>query len=146
MLLLPIADQLKLITKPGGAPEFLKVAGAANFASARDDLKAKPAVYVLPMADAAGANKLGGGGAIIQPVKERFGVALAISNLADQTGFKAQTELERLRSLVIGKLLGFVPGDGYEPCEYGGGGLLLLGPDVLWWQLVFTTGYTERNY
>lgn len=145
MLLPPVADQLELIVKPGGAKEFLKVDMAANFAAARDDLKNPPAAYVLPVADRAGPNSLGGG-AILQPVREQFGVALAVSNLRDATGRAAQIEFERLRRLVIDKLLGFVPGEGYEPCEYGGGGLLLLTPDVLWWQLVFTTQYMERNF
>lgn len=144
MLLLPIVDQIKAI-ETGGVAEFRKVATAANFAAARDELKNPPAAYVLPMADRASANQLGGG-AILQPVKEQFGVALAVSNLRDASGVAAQAEFERLRRLVIDKLLGFVPGTDYEPCEYGGGGILMLAPDVLWWQLVFTTGYMERNF
>lgn len=144
MLLIPVIDQIKTI-QTAGAAEFRKVATAANFAAARDDLKQAPAAYVLPMNDAAGANQLGGG-AILQPVKERFGIALAVSNLRDPTGVAAQAEFERLRRLVIDKLLGFVPGEGYEPCEYGGGNILLMTTDVLWWQLVFTTGYMERNF
>lgn len=144
MLLLPVVNQIKTI-QTGGVAEFRKVATAANFVAARDDLKNPPAAYVLPLNDAAGANQLGGG-AILQSVRERFGVALAVSNLRDASGVAAQAEFERLRRLVIDKLLGFVPGDGYEPCEYGGGNILMLAPDVLWWQLTFTTGYTERNY
>ncbi|HAF44706.1 MAG TPA: hypothetical protein DCK83_07150 [Gallionellaceae bacterium] len=146
MLLAPVVDTLKLIVTPGGAQEFRKVATAANFAAARDDLKTPPAAYVIPARDTAGANKLGGGGAIIQPVAEQFGVVLAVSNLRDASGVAAQVEFERLRRLVIDQMLGFVPGDGYEPCEYGGGALLALDASVLWWQLVFRTGYTERNY
>ncbi|PIY01695.1 MAG: hypothetical protein COZ23_01865 [Hydrogenophilales bacterium CG_4_10_14_3_um_filter_58_23] len=145
MLLSPVVAALKLIVTPGGAQEFRKVATAANFAAAREDLKQPPAVYVLPMNDAAGQNSLGGG-AIIQPVIERFGVVLAVSNLRDASGVAAQVEFERLRRLVIDQLLGFVPGDGYEPCEYVGGSLLALDASVLWWQLVFRTGYMERNY
>jgi hypothetical protein len=144
MLLLPVVDQIKTI-QAAGNDEFRKVATAANFAAARDDLKNPPAAYVVPMADRAGANSLGGG-AILQPVREQFGVALGVSNLRDASGVAAQAEFERLRRLVIDKLLGFVPGEGYEPCEYGGGSLLLLSPDVLWWQLTFTTGYMERNF
>lgn len=144
MLLIPVVNQIKTI-QTAGKDEFRKVAGVANFAAAREDLKQPPAAYVLPLNDSAGANQLGGG-AILQPVKERYGVALALSNLRDASGVAAQAELERLRRLVIDKLLGFVPGDGYEPCEYGGGTILLMTTDVLWWQLVFTTGYHERNF
>lgn len=144
MLLLPVIDQIKTIVT-AGIPEFRKVAGAANFAAARDDLKMPPAAYVLPLQDTAGANQLGGG-AILQPVKEQFGVALAVSNLRDVTGVAAQAELERLRRLVIDKLLGFVPGTEYEPLEYAGGNILMMDASVLWWQLRFTTGYMERNF
>lgn len=146
MLLTPVADQLELILKPGGAREFIKVGTGAQFAAARDDLKNPPAAYVLPLRDTAGPNNLGGGAAIIQPVREQFGIALAVSNLRDNTGRAAQIELERLRRLVIDQVLGFVPGDGYEPCEYAGGTILYMDTAVLWWQLTFTTGYTERNY
>jgi len=144
MLLLPIVTQLKAI-ETDGAKEFRKVETAANFAAARDDQKNTPSAYVLPMSDTAGANSLGGG-AILQPVKERFGVALAVSNLRDASGVAAQVEFERLRRLVIDALLGYVPAEGYEPVEYAGGGLLALTPGVLWWQLVFSTGYIERSY
>ena len=144
MLLQPIIDQIKAIATDG-VPEFRKVSGAANFAAARDDLKNPPAAYVLPLNDAAGANQLGGG-AILQPVRERFGVVLAVSNLRDAKGESAQAEFERLRRLVITSLLGFVPGTDYEPVEYGGGNVLMMDASVLWWQLVFTTGYFERNF
>ena len=144
MLLAPIIALLAAIETDGKA-EFRKVASAANFAAARDDLKNPPAAYVLPLSDAAGANQLGGG-AILQPVREQFGVVLAVSNLRDATGVAAQAELERLRRLVIDALLGSVPGTDYDPVEYAGGNLLMMDAAVLWWQLKFTTGYMERNF
>lgn len=144
MLLLPVIDLIKTI-ETAGAPEFRKVSGASNFAAARDDLKTAPAAYVIPLRDAASANQLGGG-AILQPVREQFGVALAVSNLRDASGVAAQAEFERLRRLVIDKLLGFVPGTDYEPVEYVGGNILMMDAAVLWWQLTFTTGYMERNF
>ncbi len=145
MPFIPVINQIKTIQSAGQA-EFRKVASAANFAAARDDLKTPPAAYVIPLQDAAGANKLGGGGAIIQPVKEQIGVILAVSNLRDASGVAALIEFRRLRRLTIDKLLGFVPGDGYEPIEYGGGNILAMDAAVLWWQLRFNTGYIERNY
>jgi len=145
MLLIPVVDQLRTV-ETAGKKEFYKVATSANFAAAKDDLKAVPSAYVLPLRDQAGSNQLGGGGAILQPVKEQFGIALAISNLRDPTGTAAQAEFERLRKLVMIKMLGFVPGDEYDPCEYVGGSLLLILPDVIWWQMVFTTTYMERNF
>lgn len=145
MLLLPVVARIKAI-ETAGVTEFRKVATAANFAAARDDLKQSPSAYVLPLQDAAGPNQMGGGGAIIQQVREQFGIALAVSNLRDASGVAAQAEFERLRRLVIDQMLGFVPGAGYEPCEYGGGTILMMDAAVLWWQLRFTTAYFERNY
>ena len=144
MLLLPVVDQIKAIATDG-VPEFRKVAGAANFAVARDDLKSPPAAYVIPLRDSAGANQLAGG-AILQPVREQFGVVLAVSNLRDVKGEAAQAEFERLRRLVITSLLGFVPDADYDPIEYGGGNILMMDAAVLWWQLTFTTGCMERNF
>lgn len=143
MLLLPVITLLKAIQTDGKA-EFRKVACAANFAAARDDLKAPPAAYAIPLSDSPGPNALDSGG-IEQAVKERFGVLLAVSNLRDATGSAAQVELERLRRLVIDELLGFVPGTGYDPVELGPGRLLMMDTSVLWWQIDFTTGYLERK-
>lgn len=144
MPFIPVIDQIKTI-ETAGAQEFRKVASAANFAAARDDLKNPPAAYVIPLRDAASASQLGGG-AILQPVKEQIGVVLAVSNLRDATGVAALIEFRRLRRLVIDKLLGFEPGTGYDPIEYIGGNILMMDASVLWWQLTFTTGYMERNF
>lgn len=143
MLLAPIIAALAAI-KTAGKAEFRKVAAAANFAAARDDMKNPPAAYVLPLSDTASANQLACG-ASLQQVREQFGVVLAVSNLRDATGMAAQVELERLRRLVIDALLGSVPGAGYEPVEYAGGNLLMMDTAVLWWQLKFTTGYFEHK-
>ena len=144
MPFIPVINLIRTI-ETNGVPEFRKVASAANFAAARDDLKSPHAAYVIPLSDAAGASQLGGG-AILQPVREQFGVVLAVSNLRDASGVAALIEFRRLRRLVIDALLGFVPGTDYEPIEYGGGNLLMMDAAVLWWQLKFTTGYMERNF
>lgn len=144
MLLLPIVDQLKAI-QTAGKPEFRKVSGAANFAAASDDLKGGfPVAYVIPLRDNAGASQIEG--AVLQQVKEQFGVMLVVSNLRDAKGEAAQAEFERLRKLVISSLLGFFPGTDYDPVEYVGGAILKIDAQTLWWQLTFTTGYMERNF
>lgn len=144
MLLLPIIAHLKTI-KTAGVAEFKKVAGAANFAAARDDLKFPPAAYVIPLRDSASPNQIEGG-AVNQHIKEQFGVILAVSNLRDAKGEAAQEEFERLRQLVIGSLLGFSAATDYDPIEYVGGTILAIDASALWWQITFTTGYYERNY
>lgn len=145
MLLLPVIAQIKTI-KTAGIAEFKKVAGAANFAAARDDLKnAMPAAYVIPLRDTGSPNPLEGG-AVSQHIKEQFGVILAVSNLRDAKGEASQAELERLRKLVNASLLGFSAAADYDPIEYVGGTILAIDAAVLWWQITFTTGYYERNY
>lgn len=144
MLLSPIIAQIKAIATDGAA-EFKKVAGAANFAAAREDLKFPTAAYVIPLRDSASPNQIEGG-AVNQHIKEQFGVILAVSNLRDAKGEAAQVEFERLRKLVIGSLMGFSASAEYEPIEYVGGTILAIDAAVLWWQLTFSTGYYERNY
>lgn len=140
MLLQPIADRLA-----AAVPDFRKVAGAADFASAREDLKAAPVAYVIPLADSARPSTLLGMG-VEQQVIERFGVIMAVKNSRDARGDAVNAALEAIRSAAIQGLLGFVPADGCDPVQYGGGRLLMLDVSVIWWQLEFTTGYYERNF
>lgn len=139
MLLQPIADLLI-----AQVTSFRKVSGAANFAAAREDLKAWPTAYVMPLADAARPNSLAGL-SVHQHVIERFGVILAVSNLRDVRGDAVNAELEVIRQPTIQALLGFQPSADYDPVQYAGGKLLMLDVSVLWWQLEFTTGYYERK-
>ncbi len=138
MLLGPVADRIR-----AQVPDLRKVAGAAGFAAAREDLKALPAAYVLPLGDSARPNTLAGG--ISQQVVERFGVILAAGNARDARGDAANAALEGLRGAVLQALLGYQPAAEYDPVQYGGGRLLMLDAGVIWWQLEFTTGYYERK-
>jgi hypothetical protein len=145
MLSQPVATLL-VGFNTAGVKDFNKVAGAADFASAREDLKNPPAAYVIPLADNAKPNELLSGTQVEQHVIERFGVILAIRNLRDIRGDAVNSALETLRKKTIAGLLGFVPTTGYDPVQYGGGKLLLLDVATTWWQLEFITGYYERNY
>lgn len=139
MLLQPIADQLRTVVT-----DFRKVAGAANFAAAQEDLKATPAGYVVPLADNAQPNTVLGY-SVEQHVIERFGVILAVSNARDVRGDAVNAPLEHLRKNVIQALLGFQPAADYDPIQYGGGQLLALDVTTLWWRVDFITGYYERK-
>lgn len=139
MLLSPVAAQLTSVVTA-----FRKVYGAANFAAAKEDLKATPTGYVLSLSDAAKPNTLIGL-RVHQHVIERFGVILAVSNARDVRGEAVNGPLETLREQVIQALLGFQPTTDYDPILYAGGRLLELDVTTLWWQLEFTTGYYERK-
>lgn len=145
MLSQPVVDRLVATASatvlPGG---FRKVAGAADFAAARDDLKMPPAAYVIPLNDTATPNVLMGL-AVEQHVIERFGVILAVSNMRDVRGGAVNAPLETLRRAAIDNLLAFQPTTDYDPIQYAAGRLLSLDVSVIWWQLEFITGYYERK-
>lgn len=143
MLSQPIVDLLSALAT-GGVKDFNKVAGAASFAAAKEDLKNPPAAYVIPLADSARPNALDCGG-VEQYVAERFGVVIAVDNKRDTRGDAVNAALEDKRGKVIAALLGICPGDGYDPVQYGGGQLLALDVTTIWWRLEFITGYTERK-
>ena len=144
MLSQPVVDALAAI-QSDGVGVFRKVAGAANFAAALDDMKNHPAAYVIQLADAAKPNHLLGL-AVEQHVIERFGVVLAVRNLRDVRGGAVNAELESIRNLVISTLMGFQPASGYDPAQYGGGRILKLDVATIWWQLEFITGYYHRSF
>lgn len=145
MLLQPIVDRLAtLMSMPTLAGGFRKVGGAADFASAKDDLKVPPVAYVIPLGDNAMPNTLQGY-SVDQHVVERFGVIIAVGNVRDVRGEAVNAPLEALRKLTIGNLLAFQPAADYDPVQYGGGKLLMLDVAVIWWQLEFITGYYERK-
>lgn len=145
MLLQPVIDHIVatagVVVLAGG---FRKVAGAADFAAAQDDLKVPPVAYVIPLGDTAMPSTLQGY-SVDQHVIERFGIVLAVSNVRDVRGGAVNSPLEILRRATIDNLLAFQPAADYDPVQYGGGRLLLLDVSVIWWQLEFTTGYYERR-
>lgn len=145
MLQQPIIDQ---ITATVGATVlsggFRKVLGAADFASAKDDLKTPPVAYVIPLGDNAKPNTALSY-SVDQHVVERFGVVMAVSNVRDVRGAAVNPPLEILRRAVIDNLISFQPASDYDPVQYAGGKLLMLDVNVIWWQLDFTTGYYERK-
>lgn len=139
MLSQPIVNLLAALST-AGVKDFNKVAGAANFAAVKEDLKNQPAAYVIPMADRASPNKLGSG-AISQRVTERFAVVMALDNKRDTRGDAVNAALEAKRAKVIDALIGVMPSAAYDPVEYQGGQLLALDVTTTYWQLEFTTAY-----
>lgn len=121
------------------------VAGAVDFAAAAEAAPpATPAAYVLPLQEAASANQLSC--AVAQTVTASFGIALAVSNVADAKGVAALADLKPVRRAVGPALLGWTPdGETYSPLEYAGGALLGFKNGVLWWQDVYVTQFIIKN-
>lgn len=140
----PFLDLNLIVARVTAQVSALKrVAESMDIPSAADDLKAvAPAAYVLPLQDPAGPNALAN--AVSQQVTARFGVLLAVRNFRDPRGEAARSELTPLRSSVADALLNWQPGADYTPCEYGGGRLLQLTDQVLWWIDEYRTSFEVR--
>jgi len=119
-----------------------RVGGAADLGAALRELKQEPAAFVIPQTERASGNTLENG--VSQRVAARFGVVIALSNLRDARGEKAQTELAPVRLSLFAALLGWAPDVDRDPCEYAGGKILRLSDRVLWWQDNFETAYYLR--
>lgn len=120
------------------------VGGAADFATAAASRPAAlPACYVMPLDEDPRPSEVDG--FVLQEVRASVGVALAVANVSDAKGRAAAVGLESLRQAVMAGLLGWVPGDGCLPFEFGGGSLLGFRAGVLWWQDIFVTQFYIRT-
>jgi phage virion morphogenesis protein len=121
------------------------VAGMASYLRAVDaGLRSVPAAFVVPLNETAGANPYGSQ-IVQQAIAPRIGVILAVQNKFDATGGRATDDVEALRVAVRTKLLGWAPGDGLAPLEFGGGGLLDFDDTVLFWQDDYVTQSVIRS-
>lgn len=139
MQLGPIITHLKI-----NCPALRQVGGAAEFSALPETgPQAVPAAFVVPLEERAGHNTLDTG--ISQRVDTRFGVILAVRNLRDGVGAAANDDLETLRRAIKDALLGWRPTGADDVCTFGGGRVLQLANQVLWWQDDFLTAYYERK-
>lgn len=120
------------------------VAGAAELARAAEDLKQNPSAFVLPGAERA-TGSVTGTSVVSQQNTTRFGVVIAVQNLRDPRGDKAQEDLRTLRTAIMAALHGWQPDSDFDPIEFGGGRLLQLNDQVLWWQDDFLTTNLLRS-
>src|SRR5262245_21369345 len=109
------------------------VAGAADYAAANPDLKAKPAAWVVELANLPARNELATV-AVSQRNEIRFGVIIAAQNLRDPRGEHAAADVKALREAIAAALIAWQPGSDYDVCEYAGGRILALEDSILWWQ------------
>lgn len=134
-----IIDQLKT-----EVTTLKRVSGAAGMAEAVEDLKQTPAAFVVPASERPSGNSTGTI-VVSQNNIVRFGVVIATQNLRDPRGEKAQADLVALRTAIMTELHGWQPNADFDPIEYGGGNLLKLDNQVLWWQDNFVTSHLLRS-
>ncbi|MDE2388927.1 MAG: hypothetical protein KGN35_07595 [Betaproteobacteria bacterium] len=120
------------------------VGGAADLSAATDSVIQKPAAFVLPNSERASASRTGTM-LVSQENTVRFAVVIAVQNLRDKRGEQAQTDLVGLRNSIVAALHGWNPDADFNPIEYGGGKLLQLTDQVLWWQDEFLTAHLLRS-
>jgi len=121
------------------------VGGAADFAAAEQSLRNKtPAAYVVPLTETARPNS-SATLVVRQQVTQQFGVIFALSNLRDNRGEKALEDLHQVRQQVFEKLLGWAPPGEQSLMEFGGGRLLEMDNQVVWWQDEFLIDIQLRS-
>jgi hypothetical protein len=121
------------------------VAGAAGYvAAAQGGLRGTPAVFVFPLAESAQASPFATE-VVQQEVTLRIGVVLAVQNKRDAIGGAAHESMDTLRDTIRGHLLGWAPDAASAPYEFGGGALLELDDQVLFWQDEYVTQTTIRS-
>lgn len=126
-------------------PALKIVSGAADLAKATADLKQTPSAFVTELSDRASENRTGTM-VVSQNNTARFAVIIATKNLRDFRGQHAKTDLRTVRIDIITALHGWQPDADFDPIEYGGGKLLKLSDQVLWWQNEFITSHLIRSY
>jgi hypothetical protein len=134
-----------VVTKLQELSQLKLVGEAAELALARENIKQLPAAFILPMRNAGGRNELSIEGTAMQRVAITFAVVIAIQNLRDTTGGKANEDLAAVRGLVMGKLLAWRPTDAHDPCLFANGAMIGMRDRVLWWQDSYTTGIYARK-
>lgn len=140
-----IFDPAWIITRlQAEVTELRRVAGSAEFAAAAEDLKQTPTAFVIPASEKPAAS--GSGTLVVSQYNTvRFYVAVAVQNLRDSRGDKAQGDLIALRTAIMTALHGWQPDTSFDPIEYGGGNLVRFNNQVLWWQDNFFTAHLMRS-
>lgn len=125
---------------------FALIEGAAEFASIEGIPEALPAAYVFVKGDAAEENSRATG-PVLQRCESDLAVVIVSSNLTDSTGSAAAGDIEALKAIARGALVGFVPAASRgDPLEYVSGQMLRFRSGTAWFELVFAaTDYIEEQ-
>lgn len=124
-------------------PDLRQCAGAVELASAREDIRNTPALWVIPVRDQAGNNDILNG--VSQMVTSVVGLIFAVRNFSDGTGAAGHSDLMNHRKQASASLLGWQPGDADEGVELVGGRLLGYNDATVWWQDDYRTRYMVRK-
>lgn len=111
----PVLERLK-----AQCPDFREHGRAAAFARAMQELRLWPALYVIPIREAAAAPSFAST-ALIQDADLRFAVFLLLRDVRSASGREAETEFETLRQSVLKALIPWAhPDAASAPVHLGG--------------------------
>ncbi len=117
------------------AEQAIRVAGAAEMASAMAEGTPAPALYLLEERAGAEPNRSMVG--VVQTVERVVSIHYAIDNQSDAS----VAQLGSLRATVMGALLGWTPPDCSHQIQFVEGQLTAFDTDLLWWQDQFKTQF-----
>ena len=97
-----------------------------------------PSAYVIAADDKAGENKAQN--AVTQDIEDRFEVVFAMDT-KDERGQQAADLLHDFRKELWRALVGWRPGEEYDPIVYDGGGLVLINRARVVYRFSFSAGF-----
>ena len=118
------------------------VQGAASLLAASDapERLAANRVFVAPSSDTAGGS---GGG--VQVVQREVLVVVALRDPSDRFGEDGLTDLERIREVTTGALVGWRHKQAVGPARYVRGSLAAFQSKTIWWQMAFAVPVTAQR-
>lgn len=127
-------------------PALLDVFTGADLAALKEGQPLRsPTAFVFMLNEAGGANRYMTG-AVAQKRSQQVAVVLAVRNVRDATGAKAQLDVDGLRAQVDAALFGWSPNAAiYDPLTFQRGGLVELSNGWIWWQDEYLTQFDRRT-
>jgi hypothetical protein len=108
----PIAEAIR-----AALPDLRDVGTARSFGALRAETISWPSAYVIPLAEAAGANRYQSEHLLSQRVIARFGVVWAVRDIGNRMGSVANGEITAVRKAGMLAICAFRPVDAETACE-----------------------------
>ncbi|PTW61428.1 hypothetical protein C8N35_102137 [Breoghania corrubedonensis] len=133
-----VAETIERLRTMDPAP-FRIIEGVAELAALNDAPRATPAAYVFIDDEAAAANRRMPG--VLQRVEADLVVVIVARNVSDATGGAAAADIEALKALVRGRLIGWQPASADDVITYVGGKVVKARGRAVWFEMTFAAAY-----
>lgn len=127
--------------------ELVHVGTARTLGNASAETIRTPSAWVVVSAETAGDNEFASCDVIEQVVTVRFGVIVAVRDIADRTGSRARDDLMPIRQAVHAAICTWAPPDAHTACRFLRGQLTSsIGRDgLMLWQDDFSVAFDRRT-